>query len=81
MIRREFIKTSMLAGSLAAVPLLGSCGKATTTDSPGKLTYDFRTYRDTDTLCPVYRITPDDGYYLHTFYDICPWRPSQRYLA
>jgi len=88
-IRREFIKTSALAGSLAALPLLGSCGKAATTDSPGalpgsrpgKVKYDFRTYRDTDTLCPVYSITPDNGYYLHTFYDICPWSPSQRYLA
>ncbi len=43
--------------------------------------YDFRAYRETATLCPVYAITPDDGYYLHTFYDVCPWSPSQRYLA
>ena len=41
----------------------------------------FPIYRESATACPIYRITPDDGYYLHTFYDICPWSPSQRYLA
>jgi hypothetical protein len=88
-IRREFIKNSALAGSLAALPLLGSrslAGTAGVTDSlagsiAGKVKYDFQRYRETGTLCPVYRVTPDDGYYLHTFYDICPWSPSQRYLA
>ena len=24
---------------------------------------------------------PDDGYYIHTFYDVCPWSPTGRYLA
>lgn len=41
----------------------------------------FKRYREGNTRCPVYRITPDDGYYIHTFYDICPWSPSQRFLA
>ncbi|MCW8925082.1 MAG: hypothetical protein OQJ84_02410 [Xanthomonadales bacterium] len=43
--------------------------------------YDFKRYRETATLVPVHKVTPDDGYYLHTFYDICPWSPSQRFLA
>ncbi len=82
MIRREFIKNSVLVGSLAALPLPGSSANAATAVlRTGKVNYDFKTYRDTDTLCPVYRISPDDGYYLQTFYDICPWSPSQRHLA
>ena len=82
MIRRDFIKNSALAGSLVVLPALGSSVNAQTANLPsGKVNFDFRTYRDTNTLCPVYSITPDDGYYLHTFYDICPWSPSQRYLA
>jgi len=74
---------------MAALPILGSCGKAdtaapadtapVTTDGPAK--YDFKRYRETATLVPVHKVTQDDGYYLHTFYDICPWSPSQRYLA
>ena len=27
------------------------------------------------------RITPPDGYYIHTYYDVCPFSPSGRYLA
>ena len=85
MIRRDFMKASAMAGSLAALPLFASGVQAGTTGStparPGQVKYDFRTYRETATLCPVYSITPDDGYYLHTFYDICPWSPSQRYFA
>jgi hypothetical protein len=50
-IRRDFIKTFTLAGSLAALPLLGSPGKAgaaalpgSFSDSrPGKINYDFKT--------------------------------------
>jgi hypothetical protein len=81
--RREFIRNSALAGSLAALPLAGP-GKllaATDTAQSGMVRQEFSRYRETNTLCPVYRVTPDDGYYLHTFYDICPWSPSQRYLA
>lgn len=41
----------------------------------------FRPYRPGKTLCPITAITPDDGFYIHTFYDVCPWSPSSRYLA
>jgi Tol biopolymer transport system component len=27
------------------------------------------------------KVTPDDGYYVHTFYDECPWSPDGRQLA
>ena len=82
MIRRDFMKSSVMAGMLAILPLPGTGAAAATAGHPRrKVSYDFRRYRDTATLCPVYRVTPDDGYYLHTFYDVCPWSPSQRYLA
>ena len=87
--RRNFIKNSAIAGSMAAMPVLGSCGKSDTAApavaapgaAAGPVKYDFKRYRETSTMVPVHRVTPDDGYYLHTFYDICPWSPSQRYLA
>lgn len=69
--------------------MLGACGKAETAMSPvasssapaGKLKYDFKRYRETGTMVPIHKVTPDDGYYLQTFYDVCPWSPSQRYIA
>lgn len=30
---------------------------------------------------PVRIVTPDDGYYIHNFFDVRPWSPSGRYLA
>ncbi len=88
--RRNFLKNTAMAGSLAALPLLGAQAMAGTAssggDSSGSLAgkarkYDFKRYRETNTLCPIYRVTPDDGYYLQTFYDINPWSPSGRYLT
>lgn len=46
-----------------------------------KKAYDFRPYRPGKTLSPVRCVTPDDGFYIHTFFDVCPWSPSGRYLA
>ena len=84
MIRRDFLGTSALLGSFS--PLLFSWkgnpeGFEKADASPSIVHYDFLPYRENDTLCPVLRVTPDNGYYLHTFYDVCPWSPSQRYLA
>jgi hypothetical protein len=56
-------------------------GNVETDRKPSQIKFDFKAYRENDTLCPVLRVTPDNGYYLHTFYDVCPWSPSQRYLA
>lgn len=44
-------------------------------------TYAFRPYRPGETQVPVTCVTPGDGFYLHTFYDVCPFSPSGRYLA
>ncbi len=46
-----------------------------------KRAFDFRPYRKTPTLAPVTCVTPDDGFYIHTFFDVCPFSPSGRYLA
>ncbi len=43
--------------------------------------FDFRPFRPGETAAPVMQVTPNDGYYVHTFYDVCPWSPSGRYLA
>jgi hypothetical protein len=42
---------------------------------------DFNSYRKGETLVPITKVTPDDGFYLHTFYDECPWSPSGKFLA
>lgn len=76
--RREFIhKTSAgLLMSIAGPGLwAGRC-------PPGDWRpVEFRAFRHGRTLIPVTRVTPDDGYYVHTFYDVCPWSPTGRYLA
>ena len=41
----------------------------------------FRSYRPADARVPVRCVTPEDGYYVHTFYDVCPFSPCGRYLA
>lgn len=43
--------------------------------------FKIRKYKPGRFLAPVNCITPDDGFYLHTFYDVCPLSPSQRYFA
>ena len=40
----------------------------------------FQMYRKGDTMVPVIKISPDDGYYIHTFYDECPWSPDGKLL-
>ena len=32
-------------------------------------------------IARVEKVTPDDGYYIHRFFDTSPWSPSERYLA
>lgn len=42
---------------------------------------EFRRYSEENPLAAVTCVTPDDGAYIHTFFDICPFSPSERYLA
>lgn len=46
-----------------------------------KKQYKFRAYRPGRFLAPVTCVTPDDGFYVHTFYDVCPWSIDHRLLA
>ncbi|MHC4914796.1 MAG: TolB family protein [Planctomycetota bacterium] len=43
--------------------------------------FEFRDYERESPSCPVKCVTPDDGFYIHNFFDVCPWSPSGRYLV
>ncbi len=47
----------------------------------GWKSFRFSKFTDGRFVAPVQKVTPDDGFYLHTFYDVCPWSPSGKYLA
>jgi hypothetical protein len=76
--RRDFLfKTSAGYGALMLLPGFWKI----MINKPVKTSYDFKPYRPGKTLAPVVKITPDDGFYINTFYDVTPWSPSQRYIA
>ncbi|MCP4194320.1 MAG: hypothetical protein GY768_27230 [Planctomycetaceae bacterium] len=41
----------------------------------------FRVWNQGKTLAPVTQVTPEDGHYVHTYFDVTPFSPSQRYFA
>ncbi len=43
--------------------------------------FSFREYQHDSNMCPVMIVTPDDGNYMHTFFDVDPISPSGTYLA
>ena len=43
--------------------------------------FAMRDYRCDDGKVPARIVTPDDGAYMHTFFDVCPLSASGRYLA
>ena len=75
--RRNFLITS--AGFLAAVSLPGVYLIQNNTSKVKK--FKFRDYRKGSGIGEVKIVTPNDGYYIHTFFDVNPFSPSQRYLA
>jgi hypothetical protein len=75
--RREFFKTS---AGLLVTPLALDLYHVNAWFSEKKK-YAFEFYRKGETAVPVKKVTPSDGFYLHTFYDVCPFSPSQKYLA
>lgn len=75
--RRNFLKTS--AGFTATL-ISGGCWTVQQ-QQPKKKAFAFRPYRPGQTVGKVICVTPDNGFYLQTFYDICPFSPSQRFLA
>lgn len=76
--RREFIsKTSTGLGAVLVAPGILSFHSK----KGRKRSFKITQYRPGRFLAPVKCLTPDDGFYLHTFYDVCPLSPSERYLA
>lgn len=71
--------------------LLTSAGPLTSPLAPGvwavepqtseKRQIRFKRLRGADVRAPLVQATPDDAFYVHTYYDACPFSPSQRYLA
>jgi len=82
--RREFISytsAGFVAIMASSCTQTGSGAWKCAVPKYKKTSYKFRPYRPGQTLGKVMWVTPTDGAYLHTFYDICPFSPSQRYLA
>ena len=75
--RRDFVRTS--AGFLAILTMPG-CYSVINNNKSSK-SFKFRDYRRDSSFGDVKIVTPDDGYYIHTFFDVCPFSRSQRYLA
>ncbi len=40
-----------------------------------KQSYNFEPYLSDASAVPVTKITPDDGYYVFTYFDVCPFSP------
>jgi len=74
--RRDFVRTS--AGLLATLVAPG----AWAVDVPDgrKRKYDFRRFQANDPAAPVMVVAPPDGAYVFTYFNVCPWSPSGRYL-
>ena len=75
--RRKFLQTAAGLSVYAAAPRLWFGQRPVFK----KKQYKFTSYKQTPSLVPVTKITPDDGSYIHTYFDVVPWSPSQRYYA
>jgi len=75
--RRGFFFTS--AGLLAMASSQGTWGVENTFSR--KKRFDFKPCNPAKTLAPITQVTPDDGHYVQTYFDICPYSQSQKYIA
>jgi hypothetical protein len=76
--RRQFIqRTSAGFAALLVAPGVWSLQNEKST----KKQYKFRTYRPGRFLAPVTCVTPNDSFYVHMFYDVCPWSTNHRFLV
>ena len=75
--RRQFLRTTAGFTAIMVSPgvfsIFASCN--------GKKSYPFRSYQEGSASVPVKIVTPDDGFYIHTFYDVNPFSPGGRLLA
>ena len=69
--------------SSAAMPfVLVSTGIWSCVHKPSdKKPVSFERYVSGSTLVPVIKVTPNDGFYVHTYYDVCPFSPSGKFLV
>tara|TARA_Y100001980_G_C14556806_1_gene350614 strand:- start:25511 stop:26830 length:1320 start_codon:yes stop_codon:yes gene_type:complete len=76
--RRAFMQKSS-----AAMPfVLVSTGIWSCVHKPSdKKPVSFERYVSGSTLVPVIKVTPNDGFYVHTYYDVCPFSPSGKFLV
>jgi hypothetical protein len=75
--RRQFVRTS--AGFLAAAAAPGAWSLDAPADTPRKIS--FTGVQDAGAIAPIHCVTPPDGAFVHTYYDVCAWSPSGRYIA
>ena len=76
--RKNFITTS--AGFLAFMTVPG-CYLIQNKEKKSLKKFKFRNFREDTSYGKIKIVTPDDGYYIQTFFDVCPFSPGQKYLA
>lgn len=77
MLRRDFVRTS--AGFIAAATVPGAWSFERPAETPRKVS--FTRVQDAGAPVPIHCVTPPEGAFVHTYYDVCPWSPSGRYIA
>lgn len=75
--RRDFIRRSVVGGGLS---LVGYKEWGREARFGPWVHYDFQYFRKGQYPVPVMKVTPDEGFFVHTFYDVCPWSPSGKLL-
>ncbi|MFA7229227.1 MAG: hypothetical protein WC061_09335 [Melioribacteraceae bacterium] len=75
--RKEFLKTSAGFAALMVAPGIWNIN----IPQNKKRNLKFENIFDKNFLAPVTRVTPDDGIYVHTYFDVTPFSPSQKYMA
>jgi hypothetical protein len=75
--RRRFLTTSAGLSAIALSPYSWAIERKKTQ----KIQVRFETYAPGKTVGKVMSITPHDHHFVHTYYDICPFSRSQRFIA
>jgi len=75
--RRQFLYTSAGLSAILIAPGIWSCQS----HKQEKQFYNFKTFNIEGQSTPVLRITPDDGNFTQTYFDVTTISPSGRYLA
>jgi len=75
--RRQFLRTSAGFSVIFLSPGIWSCMRP----KSKKQSYDFRTFKSEGQLAPATIVTPEDGDFVHTYFDVTPFSPSGRYMV